>query len=101
LHWCFPGASVISFRASVLYGFLLKIYSWFDSSAGPVRATVLHDCIPEARVPCVVPLLHSGPSPCRLRSIPSAVHNFPGSDFPQIPSNGNKYRCITFKSFFC
>jgi hypothetical protein len=80
-HWCLPGASVVSFRASVLSGFLLQIYSWSDSSAVPVRPMVLYDCVPEARVPCVVPLLHSVQSPCRLRPIPSAVYDFPGSDF--------------------
>jgi hypothetical protein len=38
-------------------------------------------CISCDRVPCAVPLLHCGSSSCRLRQIPSTVHNFPGSEF--------------------
>jgi hypothetical protein len=66
-HCCTPGPSNVSSQTSVLSGFLWQIYSWSDSSAIPVRPTVLHDCVPKAAcVPCAVPLLHSGSSSCQV-----------------------------------
>jgi hypothetical protein len=81
-HCCLPGASVVSFRLSVLSGFLLQIYLWFDSSTYLLWTTVLHDCVPAAHDPCTVPLLPAGHLPARygqllLRSTISLVPNFP------------------------
>jgi hypothetical protein len=65
IRFCILGPSSFSSWTSVPSGFSVQYHLFLVS---------------EARVPCVVPLLHSGSSPCRLRSIPSAVCNFPGSE---------------------
>jgi hypothetical protein len=65
-HWCLPGASVVSFRTSILPGILWQMYAWSDSSVFPVRHTALHDC-----VPCAVPVIF----------LPAAANFFRGPSF--------------------
>jgi hypothetical protein len=76
-----PGASAISASTSVLSGFLLQNYKWSDSFVS-VRLNVLHVCVPETRVPCTVPLLHSGSSTIFL-----------GQNFPEDVSLATCYCC--------
>jgi hypothetical protein len=65
-HFCIPGPSNVYSPPFVLSGFSVQCRLFL---------------VFEARLPCVVPLLHCRSSSFRRRPIYSAVHNFPGSEF--------------------
>jgi hypothetical protein len=65
-HFCIPGPYNVSSHPFVLSGFLFQYHPCFVSYA---------------HVPYAVTLLHGGSSSFWRQPIPSAVQNFPGSEF--------------------